>query len=178
VHSLDPNTPAIVSFDQPWAEYMSRRHSDFPPLHFADVLTRADLGLGGLMLEVNLGYHPGGTLPRHPLEFNRQLDTWSMLGLPLWLSISAPSDSREDPMADRKTSICRGNWSIAAQQAWVSQFVPLMLAKPNVEGVIWNQYRDAVPHEFPHGGLIDANGQVKPALRAMASLRPRPPKPA
>jgi len=173
VHSLDPDTPAIVSFDQPWAEYMSRRHSDFPPLHFADVLTRANLGLGGLMLEVNLGYHPGGTLPRHPLEFNRQLDMWSMLGLPLWLSISTPSDSRNDPMAERKTAISSGNWNAAAQKAWVAQYVPLMLAKPTVQGVIWNQLRDGVPHEFPHGGCVDARGQAKPALRELASLRPK-----
>ena len=47
VRSLDPDTPALVSFDQPWAEYMRQRESDFPPLHFADALVRADLGLGG-----------------------------------------------------------------------------------------------------------------------------------
>ena len=28
---LDPDTPVLVSFDQPWAEYMRERHSDFPP---------------------------------------------------------------------------------------------------------------------------------------------------
>ena len=64
VRSLDPDTPALVSFDQPWAEYMRQQHSDFPPLHFADALVRSGLDLGGLMIEINVGYCPGGTLPR------------------------------------------------------------------------------------------------------------------
>lgn len=171
VRSLDPNTPALVSFDQPWAEYMSRRHCDFPPLHFADVLARANLGLSGVMMEVNLGYSPGGTLPRHPLEFSRQLDMWSLLGLPLWVSVSAPSECGPDALAHSKVTLPSGSWDVAAQQAWVSQFVPLILAKPMVQGIIWNQLRDCVPHEFPHGGLLDAQRQAKPALNAFAALR-------
>jgi hypothetical protein len=171
VRGLDPNTPALASFDQPWAEYMSRRESDFPPLHFADVLARAGLGLAGLMMEINLGYYPGGTLPRHPLEFNRQLDTWSLLGLPLWLSISAPSAHHDDPLAQRRIAILPGSWTAAAQQAWAARFVPLALAKPMVQGVVWNQLRDSVPHDFPHGGLFDERRQAKPALRTLAALR-------
>ena len=30
------------------------------------------------------------------------------------------------------------------------------MAKPAVQGVIWNQLRDNQPHDFPHGGLFDA----------------------
>ncbi len=171
IHTLDPGTPVMVSFDQPWAEYMSRRYSDFPPLHFADVLARANIGLSGVMLEVNLGYYPGGTLPRHPLEFSRQLDMWGLLGLPIWLSISVPSGFHYDPLAQHKVSLPPGSWSPEAQREWVAQFVPLMLAKPMVQGVLWNQLRDSVPHEFPHGGLFDARQQAKPALHALASLR-------
>ena len=106
VRSLDPDTPALVSFDQPWGEYMRGRHSDFPPLHFADALIQAGLDLAGLMIEINMGYSPGGTLPRHVLEFSRQLDAWARLGLPLWLSICAPGGEGDDPLAGRKRA-CR-----------------------------------------------------------------------
>ncbi len=91
VRTRDTETAAVVSFDQPWAEYTAESEVDFPPLHFADALIRSDLGLTGVMLEINAGYYPGGTLPRNPLEFSRQLDAWSMWGLPVWLSISAPA---------------------------------------------------------------------------------------
>lgn len=168
--ALDPNTPVVASFDQPWAEYLSRRAMDFPPLHFADALVRADLGLTGLMLEINVGHHPGGTLPRDPLEFSRQLDYWSLLGLPLCVSVSVPSASHDDPLARRPTKVSPG-CTPKTQQAWVNRFVPLMLAKPYVQGILWNQLRDSEPHDFSHGGLFDLRRHPKPALRLLASIR-------
>ena len=171
VRSLDPDTPALVSFDQPWGEYLRQQHSDFPPLHFADALVRADLDLAGLMIEMNVGYDPGGTLPRHPVEFSRQLDAWSKLGLPLWLSLSAPSADGDDPLARRKMKLPPGSWTLDAQRAWAARFVPLALAKPAVQGIVWNQLRDSQPHDFPHGGLFDASLEAKPALRTLAAIQ-------
>jgi hypothetical protein len=171
VHTRDPDTPIVVSFDQPWAEYTSRSEVDFPPLHFADALVRSDLGLSGVMLEINVGYFPGGTLSRNPLEFSRQLDAWSVWGLPLWLSVCAPSVCDADPMAHRNVQLEPGSWTPAAQRAWVAKYVPLMLAKTGVQGVIWNQLHDSRPHEFPYGGLFDLRRRAKPALHALASLR-------
>ncbi len=168
--SHDPDAAVAVSFDQPWAEYTSRRETDFPPLHFADALVRSDLGLSAVMLEINLGYFPGGTLPRGPLEFSRQLDAWGVWGLPLWISVCA------EPLRCRSHGASRGEnaaraWTPAAQKAWVERYVPLMLAKTGVQGVIWNQLRDSQPHDFPYGGLFDLRGRYKPALRSLASLR-------
>lgn len=171
IRSLDHDTPVLMSFDQPWAEYMRQQHSDFPPLHFADALVRSGLDLAGLMLEMNTGYYPGGTLLRHPLEFNRQLDAWGKLGLPLWLSLSAPSADHADPLAYRKAAILLGSWTLSAQQAWADQFVPLALSKPAVHGVIWNQLRDSQPHDFPHGGLFDADSHAKPTLHTLSAIR-------
>jgi hypothetical protein len=171
VRSLDPTAPVLVSFDQPWAEYLRQRQSDFPPLHFADALVRADLGLGGLMLEINVGSQPGCTMPRQPLEFHRQIDAWAKLGLPLWLSVSSPGGRGDDPLALRKATTSAGCWTPEAQQAWALRFVPLVLGKPAVQGVIWNQLCDSQPHDFPHAGLFDAAHQAKPALRTLASIR-------
>ena len=171
IRSLDPAAPAVISFDQPWAEYMSRREMDFPPLHFADALVRAGLDLGGLMLEINFGGGPGCTLPRTPLELSRQLDYWALLGLPLYLSISVAGDDRDDPSARCSAGLPPGGWSAGAQQAWVQRYVPLILSKPYVRGLFWNQLRDSEPHDFPHAGLFDHRRRAKPALHAMASIR-------
>jgi len=168
---LEAETPALVSFDQPWAEYLSRREMDFPPLHIADALVRANLGLSGLVLELNMGYYPGGTLPRDPLALSRQLDYWSLLGVPLFVSVSVPSASHGDPLAQRAAKLPPGSWTAASQQGWVARFVPLLLAKPYVHGILWNQLRDFEPHEFPHGGLFDLRRHPKPALRQLASIR-------
>jgi hypothetical protein len=171
VRSLDPHTPVLLSFDQPWAEYLRHQESDFPPFHFADALIRAGLDLAGLMLDINVGYAQGGAFPRHPLELNRQLDLWSLFGLPLWLSFSAPSSSGEDPLAHHQTSLTSSDWTPETQQTWAARNVPLCLAKPMVQGVFWNQFRDSQPHDFPHGGLFDDQNQAKPSLRTLAAIR-------
>ena len=171
IRSADPDTPVVISFDQPWAEYMSRRQIDFPPLHFADALVRTDLGISGLMLEINVGDAPGGTLPRIPLELGRQLDHWSIFDLPLLVSFSVPSSDTEDPSADRQVRHLPGIWTPQSQQAWAARNVPLLLAKPHIEAIFWNQLRDAEPHDFPHAGLFDAHRNAKPVLKTLASIR-------
>jgi hypothetical protein len=169
--SLDGKAHVVVSFEQPWAEYLGRRQVDFPPPQFADALLRAGLGLSGVMLEINVGYHPIGTLPRDLLEFSRQLDYWSILGVPLFLSLCAPSSGQDDPLAVRPVRVWPEGWDARAQQSWINRHVPMFLSKSYVEGILWNQLRDGEPHELPHGGLFDLGRVPKPALRQLASLR-------
>ncbi|MFN9957685.1 MAG: hypothetical protein ACK55I_31655, partial [bacterium] len=68
-------------------------------------LIRADLGLSGIGLEINHNYWPGGSLPRDLLEFNRLIDQWSLLGLPLMFLLRQPIDFGSDPIANSKTGI-------------------------------------------------------------------------
>jgi len=169
--ALDPGVPTLISFEQPWAEYLSRRASDFPPVHFADAMIRSGLDLSGIVLEINLGYEPGGTLPRTALEWSRHLDFWSSLGVPLFVTLTVPSDSDPDPNADSGISTVLNRWNPRAQQAWAGRYLPMILAKPYVFGVLWNQLSDATAHEFPHGGLFDAQGRPKPIVQTLTAIR-------
>ncbi|MDW8039075.1 MAG: hypothetical protein RMI90_13705, partial [Thermoguttaceae bacterium] len=171
IRSADPQTPVVVGFDQPWAEYLAQREMDFPPLHVADTLLRADLGLHGLLLEMNLGYQPGGTFYRDLLEISRQLDHWAMLGAPLYISFCAASSDQPDPLAHYGNRRPPPGTSPRSQQLWISRLVPLLLAKPYIQGILWNHLRDYLPHDYPHAGLFDLRRQPKPALRTLAALR-------
>jgi hypothetical protein len=174
VKEIDPSTPLIATFDQPWAEYLATEHLDLAPLHFADALVRADLGLSGLGLEINVGYHPGATAHRSPLAFSRLIDTWSLLELPLMISLTLPSSAEKDALANAKTQVLASEGSevsVDTQRAWVERFVPLLLAKTPVQVILWNQLSDAAPHYFPHGGLFDAEDTAKPALDALRRVR-------
>jgi len=170
VRSLDPQTPVVVGFDQPWGEYVGRRDVDFPPIYFADALLRANLGISGLLLEINLGYHPGGTLPRDPLDLSRQLDAWSALGVPLYVSICVPSADPPDPLARRRDRPLEPARTPKTQHAWLARLLPLILAKPYVQGVLWSQLHDSIPHDFPHASLFDFHRRPKPALPLLTSL--------
>ncbi len=169
--SMAPNAERLVSFDQPWGEYLSRSTADFSPLHFADALVRARLGLTGLAIEMNVGYQQGGTPSRDPLDTSRLLDYWSMLGVPVYPTLTVPGSGEADPLARRHTSVQISDCSTSSQAEWIDRFVPLLLAKPFVRGVLWNQLRDSEPHDFPHGGLFDARRQPKTALERLGAIR-------
>jgi hypothetical protein len=173
LQEADPATPKLVGFDQPWGEYAAQRESESPPLHFADAVVRSGQEMAGLLLELNIGYFPGGTAHRPLLEVSRQLDFWALFGLPLWVAISVPSNNGPDPQAVGAARLRPGVWTPSAQQRWVARYLPLLLAKPYLQGVIWNQLSDGAPHEFPHGGLLDGNHRPKPVLGTLTALRQR-----
>ena len=175
VRSIDPRTPTIVTFDQPWAEYVADEEQELTPLHFADTLARSDLGLAGVGMEMNLGYLGGGTLPRDALEISRQIDRWGQLGVPLVAFVTLPSSGDDDPSALSKAaalpSLAVGGITPAWQCEQVQRLIPLLVARHPIQAVFWNQLRDDLPHDFPHGGLYEMQGKPKPALAALIEMR-------
>lgn len=175
VRKLDPQVPSILRFDQPYGDYLRRPGAefDFAPLHFAEALVRAGLQINGIGLELNFGYLPGGTCSHDRLDLNRMLDMWSYLSLPLHITLTAPSAQTPDPRSLNQAHVVPDGkpWTNESQAHWVSHFVPLLLSKAYVHTVSWNQLSDSDPHEFPHGGLFDAQGNAKPAFSVLAHLR-------
>ena len=174
VRAIDPRTAITITIDQPWGEFMRSQHCDFSPLHFADALVRADLGLSGIGLEINLGYSSDATQPRDALDFIRQIDRWSSLGLPLLISLTVPSSSAPDLKARSKVHPLGSGDGVPMPQSqarWAEQLVPLLLAKPVVQGIVWNQLLEAAPHELPNAGLFDADNQPKPAAATLREVR-------
>ncbi len=172
----DARTPVFVSFDQPWGEYMSIDATDLWPIHFADMLIRADLGIAGIGLEMNFGYWPGGTLPRDVLELSEHVDYWSLLGLPLILQLAIPSSAEPDALASPDAGrplaqVVAGGPTPQSQQRLVEQLLPALLAKRSVHAVTWNQVFDSWPHKYAHAGLFDVADRPKPALSSLIAAR-------
>ncbi len=164
IRGLDQRTPIVVSFDQPWAEYMSTQQIDLAPMHFADALVRADLGLSGLGLELNIGSQPLATAPRTPLAFSRLVDQWGLFELPLFLMLTVDTHTTKNREANGN------NHGANSQAEWVRQYVPPLLAKNCVQVIVWNQLSDTGA-EFPGAGLFDDVNRPKPMLSALAELR-------
>ncbi|MBM3998195.1 MAG: hypothetical protein FJ297_01415 [Planctomycetes bacterium] len=174
VRKEDPRTPAVIGLDQPWGEYLASEPHDLSPFHFADALSRSDLGLSGIGIEINLPYWPDGTYPRDPLDVGRHLDRWGTLGLPLLVSLVSPSSDGADPRSWRRhcgVIADPGRTTPESQRDLVARLVTLLIAKPAVHAVVWNQTTDAIPHDFPHGGLWDAEDCPKPILETLADIR-------
>jgi hypothetical protein len=171
VRRSDPRTPVVVNFEQPWGEYLQQEEMDLPPYHFADALVRADLGLSGVGLEINLGYSPGGTLPRDVLELSRLIDRWSTLNVPLLALITAPSSPVVSATALSKVTTIHDQLTPASQADLLRPWIDMLLAKQAIHGVLWGQFADSEPQRWPHGGLLDTTGAPKPLVNVFAEAR-------
>jgi hypothetical protein len=174
---IDAGLELVVGIAQPWGEYMAGEHHDYSPFVFADTLIRTGLNLAALDVEVVMGVTPRGSYCRDRLETSRLLDLYSLLGAPVRVTLAYPSASSADANADPEMRVAGGRWregfSLAAQAEWAAAFGVLAAAKPYVQGVTWCHFSDAEPHQFPHAGLVDAQGNVKPALERLSALRER-----
>jgi hypothetical protein len=177
VRQIDSRVPLVVSFNQPWSEIMSQHDRDLPPLHFADTLARAELGVAGFGLEIGWGYWPHATPERDLIELSRLIDRWTMLGFPMLMQLTSPSSSESDPLARPQVKVITGRTpgrpNPTTQLQLMQRLLPVVLAKSSLQALFWNQWSDAEPHDLPWGGLLDATGKPKPILKTLSEMRRR-----
>ncbi len=186
VRNADPMTPVVFGIDMPYGEYLGQDEKAISPLHFADALIRSDIGLNGLVLEMNHGVWPHGTPLHDSIDFSNLLDLWSTLGLPLVLSMSgevfpAPKQSlsRYGAISDWRLPTPPSNTEAMqglVRQSSCSQIfesLTLAISKPCVHGVFWNQPDPETSPFYPASSLVDAKGNVSDLMTGMANLRKR-----
>lgn len=175
VRRTDPNTPAIMSFDQPFGEYLAKHRDGISPLHFADALVRSQLKLAGIGLEFRVNYRSDATLPRSAVDLGQMIDRWATLGMPMLVQVAVPGNSGADAKALGGSELLCPELSAAeaaAEQLRIAgPMVRTLLAKHIVHGIVWDGWSDAEAHVMTHSGLIDANGQERPLLEYLARLR-------
>lgn len=172
---VEDENQLMVGIDQPWGDYQARGQHQLSPLQFVDALLRSGAALSGIKLEIGVGYHPRGTASRDLLEFSRMIDVWSTLGIPLHVTLAFPSAANADVNANSDLEVDRHgwkqSWSEEAQAEWVDLYLPLLMAKQSVVGIEWAHFTDQTPHQFPHAGLLRADGGAKPALEHIIDYR-------
>lgn len=171
----DEEGQLLIRIEDPWGAYLSSGEHRLSPIQFVDALLRCGVGLSGINLELTVGYGARGSAPRDLLDLSRLIDQWSMLEVPLNVTLSFPSSGDVDPHAAAdvpvSTSSWRTPWSIEAQAEWIDAVFPLLMAKQTVVGIYWSHLADAVPHVFPHSGLIDASGTPKLSFETIRNQR-------
>jgi len=175
LRQLDQETPVMISFDQPWGEYMSGAPNEPPPISFADAMLRMDLNVSILGVELNLGYWPRGTGLRDIIQIGRTIDHWGLLGLPVVVMLRAPGgvpaeDDRNNE-AELPTGYGVNSPSPASQAGLVGDLVPHLLAKPYVQGVVWNQWSDEDRSRYPRSGLLNEKGEARQGLQTLFEIR-------
>jgi hypothetical protein len=171
----DPTAQITIGVDRPWAEWMGSSHFQLGPLHLCDYLLRAELGISGVAIEIAPGYSQPGSHLRDLFELSKLLDLYSLLNVPLFLWVVLPSGDGPDPLAEPGIRVETAQWpappDAESQAAWGEKWIALAVAKPFVRTVSWLQPSDALPHVFPHGGLVGADQAARPLVGWLRTLR-------
>ena len=175
VRTTDPNTPAVMTFDQPYGEYLAKHGDGISPMHFADALVRSGLGMAGIGLECRINYQGNSTLPRSTVDFGQMIDRWATLGMPMLVQLAVPGGSGIDANAIAPQDTLGTNGATvdpAAEQLRIAgPLVRTLLAKHIVHGIVWDGWSDAESHVMSHSGLIDASGNPRPLLEYLTRVR-------
>jgi hypothetical protein len=62
-------------------------------------------------------------------------------------------------------------WNEQIQSEWLRQFITIALSKPFVESVSWHGLADQKKQIVPHGGLLRADLEPKPAYQQIIKIR-------
>jgi len=171
----DEEAQLLIRIEDPWGTYQTAGDHRLSPMQFVDALLRCGIGLSGVNLEIAIGFEERGGAPRDLLDFSRLIDQWSMLEVPLNVTLGFPSGN--EPDANCRPGIvvdgqdAKNAWSSEAQAEWIDRYVPMLMAKQSVVGIYWSHLTDAAPHEFPNAGLIDAAGTAKAGLNSFLKHR-------
>lgn len=171
----DEEAQLFIRVEDPWGSYQSGGQHRLSPIQFVDALVRCGIGLSGVNLEIPVGYSARGATARDLLDFSRLIDQWSMLELPLHVTLAIPGSSDSDANAAGDVSVhpqAPGvEWSLEGQNNWIDRYVPLLMAKQAVVGIYWSHLTDQAPHAFPNAGLIDAQGVERQGLKSFLQHR-------
>lgn len=174
---IDEEGQLFVRVDQPWGDYQARGQHRLSPLQFVDALHRSGVGLAGVNLEMAMGYLPRGSAQRDLMEVSRLIDSWSVLNLPIHITLACPSCCEDDPLSHSDWEVDTRLWANKAaednQAEYVDRVMELLLAKPSVAGVYLSHFSDAVPHQYPFAGVLRADGTPKPVLERLIAQRQR-----
>lgn len=178
IRQVDPSLEVVIGIASPWGEYMAQQEYLHSPFIFADTLIRSGINnLAALDVELVMGVTPRGSYSRDLLDASRLLDLYALLGVPLRVTLGFPAAATADPNADPELRVDAGRWrdgfTPAMQAEWAMEYAGLALCKPFVQSVQWCHLTDAQPHQFPHAGLLDGQGQARPALARLRELRQR-----
>lgn len=165
---VDEEAQLVLRIDQPWGDYQARGQHRLSPLQIVDALVRSGVGLSGVNLELAMGYKQLGSSYRDLLECSRLIDAWTMLDIPIFVTLVCPSNATDDPLAAPDIKANPKVWAQPCneelQAAWLERMVELLVAKHRVAGIFFPHFSDAFPHEFPHAGLLGPDNQPKLAV--------------
>lgn len=171
VKKLQPSAKIQLEIDQPWGEHYAQSRQSIPPVLYADTVSQAGIPVDAYSVRLTMGVPEQGCSTRDLMEISSMLDRYAALERPVMVQACAvPSAPAAEEGDELWPGFWRQQWSDRMQSAWLANVASVILAKPFVHGLCWADLSDP-PGAADGIGLVRSNGQPKPALERLASIR-------
>lgn len=177
VRKLHPQAKVQIEIAQPWGEYTAevsaRASRSIPPAVYCELLNQVGVDFDAVALKVQMGVPLPGRSTRDMMALSALLDRYGKLDKPVSLSVlGAPSASISAQGDDAlESGSWRKPWSADQQGAWAARAMALAAGKPYIKSICWQEIADAPAPSMVGGGLLNAQGQPRPAMHALIALR-------
>lgn len=185
IRKLAPGAPVLVEINHAFGEHPTHNPRSVPPFYYTEMIHEAGIEFDGLAIRFQMGDRETGRSTRDLMMVSHVLDIYSQFARPLHVRFGCPSApvdqspimppaatrSEDDPPNDEPGGCWRGEWTPERQGEWMGKVATIALAKTMVRSLTWQALCDGRGIEMPFGGLIDADGRPKPALRRLAELK-------
>lgn len=134
-----PSLPRMVTIGLPYGETMVTKATELSPLHFADYLLRAEVGLSAIGLEIDCDDNAVGFPQRDPLDVAKLLERWAALGQPMLAILrlaDGPDHDRETDQDANSKGVPRRSDSRSVTE-YVQRITTVCFANTSVQGVLW-----------------------------------------
>lgn len=123
----DSQSEWVIGLNQPWGEYLAHEDQTYSPLVFADTLMRAGFTLDAIDLDLTQVGDGKAIHHRDPLEVYRIIELFSVLGVPLEVTVSENQSSTETSFK------------------WVDPGLELAVALPQIRAIFRQNHLNQVP---------------------------------
>jgi hypothetical protein len=163
----------MIELRRPFGEHCAGKRRSIPPLTFVDQLVQGGVKFDALGVQLLFGQRRFGRASRDLAQISSLLDRFFLLDVPVLVSaLGVPSRPIED-----EGGWWHEAWSPELQSRWIARLFPVAMSKPFVESIFWTDLFDHPEAVLPAGGLIDEQGQPKPAFARLTGMRKRLRKP-
>lgn len=180
VKKIQPHAKVLIEVRQPFGEYFSANQRSIPPLMYADLLVQSAVPFDGFVLKLLMGQAVPGQYVRDLMQLSNLLDYFAPFGKPINVVTGVPSDLVTQEMIALETnqeaidSNCgtwRKPWSTVVQSHWLEAMYKIVISKPYVESITWNDLVDHQEMELPLSGLIGEDMAPKNTFRRLVNFR-------
>lgn len=163
---LHPQSKILVEISDPFGDVAALHDRGLPPRLYAELVREAGIHIDGFAVTAQVGCSRCGRASRDLLQLSEMLDDLIHFDLPVHVTAAgAPSAPAEDPTGGYPPGHWRAPWTDESQAEWLHAFYAIASSKPHVASITWQALSDdSDPQHMPHGGLLTAAGDAKPAL--------------